>query len=91
MSSTDCAATKKYGEIPAIIEDELRRLGAPEDAIEHADSELEAIEQALRWARDGDLLLLIAHEKREAVLARMAQLEKAGWQPGEALPEAPGG
>ncbi len=82
---------RKPGEIPAMIEDELRRLGAPDGAIAHADSELEAIEQALAWAREGDLLLLIAHEKREEVLARMAQLVEIGWQPGDELPEPPGG
>ncbi len=82
---------RDLGEVPALIEDELRRLGAPEDAIEHADSELEAIEMALRWARRGDLLLLIAHEKRQAILARMARLQELGWQPGDELPEPPAG
>ncbi len=80
---------REPGEVPAIIEDELRRLGAPDDAIEHADSELAAVDQALRWARQGDLLLLIAHEKRGAVLARMAQLDELGWQPGDELPSPP--
>ena len=74
------------GEIPALMADELRRLGAPEDAIGHAGSELEAIEQALRWAQPGDLLLLISHEDREAVLARMTELETLGWKPGRDLP-----
>ncbi len=78
---------RALGEIPAMMEDELRRLGATDDAIEHADSELEAVEQALRWAREGDLLLLIAHEERQAVLARMAWLKEIGWQPGDELPE----
>ena len=78
---------RKPGEIPAIMADELRRLGAPDDAIEHAGSELEAIGQALAWAREGDLLLLIAHEERQAVLDRMTQLDKLGWRPGEELPE----
>ncbi len=77
---------REPGEIPAMMEAELRRLGAPDDAIQRADSELEAIEQALAWARDGDLLLLIAHEERQAVLDRMAQLDKLGWQPGQDLP-----
>ncbi len=79
---------RELGEIPAMMEAELRRLGAPESAIEHADSELEAIEKALTWARDGDLLLLIAHEERQAVLDRMAQLRRLGWQPGRELPVA---
>ena len=77
---------RKPGEIPAIMVDELRRLGAPEEAIGHAESELEAIEQALTWARKGDLLLLIAHEQRQAVLERMTELAKSSWQPGDELP-----
>ncbi len=77
---------RQPGEIPAIMVDELRRLGAPEEAIGRAESELEAIDQALAWARRGDLLLLIAHEERRAVLARMIELAKSGWQPGDDLP-----
>ncbi len=74
------------GEVTALMADELRRLGAPDSAVEHAASELDAVDQALRWAREGDLLLLIAHEERPAILARLAQLERTGWRPGRALP-----
>ncbi len=82
---------REPGEVPAMIEDELRRLGADAGAVEHADHELEAVEKALAWAREGDLLLLISHEKRTQVLARMAQLVEIGWQPGTELPGQPEG
>jgi hypothetical protein len=41
---------------------------------------------ALEWGRDGDLLVLLAHESREAVLAGLERLAAADWRPGEALP-----
>ena len=74
------------GEIPALMEEEFRRLGAPEEAIGRAASELAAVEQALRWARQGDLLLLIAHEERATILEYMAKLRDSGWKPGDPLP-----
>ncbi len=76
----------ELGEIPAMIADEFRRLGAPADAVETAPSELAGVEQALRWARPGDLLLLVAHEERGAVLDYVGKLAESGWQPGDELP-----
>ena len=78
---------RKPGEVPAIIEDELRRLGAPEPAIDRAETEMAAVRQALEWARPGDLLLLISHEERRAVLELVRRLRDRGWRPGEALPQ----
>jgi UDP-N-acetylmuramyl tripeptide synthase len=62
------------GEVPAVLTAELRRLGAAPESLEQAASEIEAVERALAWARPGDLLVLLVHTDREAVLAR---LEKA--------------
>jgi UDP-N-acetylmuramyl tripeptide synthase len=80
---------REAGEIPAILADELRRQGAPEEAVSIAASEMEAVHQALDWAKAGDLLLLIAHERRGAVLDLVSTLEESGWQPGEPLPGQP--
>ncbi|MCP3962278.1 MAG: Mur ligase [bacterium] len=77
---------REPGEVPDLMADELRRLGAPGEAIGRADSELAAVEQALHWAREGDLLLLIAHEERQTILEYMAKLRDVGWSPGKALP-----
>lgn len=77
------------GEIPAIIADEFRRLGAPEEAIETAPSEIAGVDQALRWARPGDLLLLVVHEERGTVLDYVGRLAESGWKPGDALPDWP--
>ncbi len=77
---------RELGDVPALMADEFRRLGAPEHALEHAPNELAAVEQALRWAQPGDLLLLITHEERERVLDYVKELARMGWQPGDDLP-----
>lgn len=62
---------RRPGEVPAILEDELRRHGFPAERIEHAGSELEGARQALEEARPGDLLILLVHTQREEVLAAL--------------------
>ncbi|HEV2855280.1 MAG TPA: Mur ligase family protein [Thermoanaerobaculia bacterium] len=59
---------RKPGEVPAILEDELLRLGAPPESVTRTDSELEAVREALGWARPGDLLVLLVHTQRDEVL-----------------------
>ncbi len=56
------------GEVPAILDDELRRLGARSEAIDFAGDDLEGVRAALAWARPGDLLLLLVYDQREEVL-----------------------
>ncbi len=79
---------RKLGEVPAMIVEELRRLGAPDEAIDVADSEFDAVKQALDWSRPGDLLLLISHEARTSVLTLVRELEEQGWRPGQTLPSS---
>jgi UDP-N-acetylmuramyl tripeptide synthase len=79
---------RSVGEVPAILLDELRTLGAPPDALDRADSELSGVTRALAWARPGDLLLLFCHAERDAVIALLRRLQDAGWTPGHALPES---
>jgi UDP-N-acetylmuramyl tripeptide synthase len=59
---------RQPGEVPAILEDELRRLGIPPERIERAGSELEGVNKALAVARPGDLVVLLVHTQREEVL-----------------------
>ncbi len=66
---------RRLGEVPAILEDELLRLGARREEVAHAATELEAVRQALDWARPGDLLLLLVHTDREEA---MAMLRRSG-------------
>lgn len=76
------------GEVPAIITGELLALGLDAGAIELAPDELSAVRAALAWAQPGDLLLLLAHSRRAAVLDLVAGLKRSGWRPGQTLPEA---
>jgi cyanophycin synthetase len=59
---------RQPGEVTAILEDELRRLGIPAERIERADSELEGVRKALAEARSGDLVVLLVHTQREEVI-----------------------
>jgi UDP-N-acetylmuramyl tripeptide synthase len=60
------------GEIPRLLADEFRRLGLPDAEIESADSEVAAVQIALDWAREGDLLVLTVHSSRREVLDLLA-------------------
>jgi UDP-N-acetylmuramyl tripeptide synthase len=75
---------RPLGEIPAILTDELRRLGAT--AVETAPGELEGVRQALRGAQPGDLLVLLVHAQRDAVLDLLGHLRDGGWKAGDPLP-----
>lgn len=76
---------RELGEMPALFEAELRRLGLDESRFSHASSEMAAVHLALEWARPGDLLLLLAHDARAEVLALVQALAARGWVPGEAV------
>lgn len=75
------------GEVPALLADELRARGAARSTLVLAPSELAAVRDALAWARPGDLLLLVSHEERTAVLALLDRLRASSWRPGTPLPE----
>jgi UDP-N-acetylmuramyl tripeptide synthase len=61
------------GEIPRILQAELKRLGFPDSKTEIRNSELEAARSALDWARPGDVLALPVHSPsaRAAVVAML--------------------
>jgi UDP-N-acetylmuramyl tripeptide synthase len=74
------------GEVPAVIEAELARLGAAAGSVSRAPSELHAVREALAWARPGDVLALFLHSQREEGLALLDALARRDWKPGEPLP-----
>ena len=78
---------RQPGEISDLLAQELRRLGAPPDAIQREESEFAAVRSALAWARPGDLLLLPTHAERGRVLGLLERLIQSGWRPGTPLPE----
>jgi UDP-N-acetylmuramyl tripeptide synthase len=63
------------GELPRIIVTELRRLGLPDSALSIRDTEVEAAQCALKWARRGDVLALPVHSSN-ARTTLAALLEK---------------
>jgi UDP-N-acetylmuramyl tripeptide synthase len=71
------------GVVPALIEAELKRVGAAPACLERHASEMDAVRAALRWARAGDLLLLTTHAERAAVIALLERLAGRGWTPGD--------
>lgn len=73
---------REVGEVPRILRRELQALGAGEDTVDFGDTELEAVKKALAWARPKDLLLLLCHAERDAVIELLTRLENEGWTPG---------
>jgi UDP-N-acetylmuramyl tripeptide synthase len=74
------------GEVPQMLRAALIEAGAPAHALEIVPSELEGVRAALRWAREGDLLVLGVHVERARVLALMNALGASSWKPGAPLP-----
>ena len=75
------------GDVPRIIGEALITLGVSPDQIEVAPSELDAVRRALRWARDGDLLVCPVHVSKAEVSALLQHLRDSGWEPGAPLSE----
>jgi cyanophycin synthetase len=74
---------REPGAVPAILEAELRRLGAGDERIGHATNEMDAVRQALAWAHKGDLVLLLVHSQRDEALALLDRLHASGWEAGQ--------
>ena len=63
------------GEVHAILKDELRRSGARDDQILYFERESDSFDDALHWARPGDLVILLALGGNAQVLTRLTALE----------------
>jgi cyanophycin synthetase len=66
------------GEIPRIIRAALLRAGIPESSLLMGESEIEAAESALNWARPGDVLGLLVHgaDARAALLELLKERQR---------------
>ena len=76
---------REPGEVPALLEAELARLGAPPEIVARASGEHEAVRDLLAWSRPGDVLVLLSHAERDAALGLLEELERRDWQPGQDL------
>lgn len=61
------------GEVRAVLESELLALGAQPAQIGRAATEVEATRAAFDWADEGDLLILLVHEARAAVMEEIGR------------------
>jgi UDP-N-acetylmuramyl tripeptide synthase len=59
------------GEVFAVISAELRQCGAREDQVVHHAEELDTLEAALAWAEPGDLVIMLALERSQALYDRL--------------------
>jgi UDP-N-acetylmuramyl tripeptide synthase len=76
---------RKPGEVPALIRQYLAEMDYPPDQIFNAETELEAVAKAFRWAQPGDLLVLLIYENRDKPLALIRKLQRENWRPGQAV------
>ncbi len=66
---------RALGEVPALIDDELHRLGAPSEHITHVPDVIAGIRAALDWMRPGDLLLLFVLTQRDEAFAVLREAQ----------------
>jgi len=78
---------RQEGEVVGMLRDRLRAVAYPDERVAVCDSELDAVREALRWGRSGDLLLLLVHSQRDETLRLLDHLQGAGWMPGDPLPK----
>lgn len=65
---------REYGEIFAVMRDELLACGATDDQIVHVEVELDALNNALDWAGEDDLVIMLALASSSEIQARLAAL-----------------
>lgn len=74
------------GEVSRILHSTLTELGMDEGAIKECATEEAAARTALEAAQEGDLLLLLVHESRGAIVELIRDLQQRRWKPGAPLP-----
>ena len=60
---------EKPGEVAEIMRDTYVSTGYKRRQISFTKTELDAVKSALRWAKPGDLILLLSHEQRDKTQA----------------------
>jgi UDP-N-acetylmuramyl tripeptide synthase len=65
---------REHGDVFAIIRDELLKEGASDEQIGYHQEELESLEDALQWARPGDLVIMLALGGARPVQERLREL-----------------
>ena len=65
---------REHGDVFRLIRDELLKCGATDEQIRHHQEEMESFEDALGWARDGDLVIMLALGGARPVQERLREL-----------------
>ncbi len=65
---------REPGEVPALLRDELLRLGLPAAAQDTAADEVDLLRRGLAWAEPGDLVAILVHVDRDEVQAELRRL-----------------
>ena len=69
---------REEGEVFAIIRDELVKCGAREEQIRYFGTESESFDAALRWAGDGDLVVLLDLGRDSDVQTKLKEMARKG-------------
>jgi len=62
---------REEGAVFAVIRDELIACGANADQIEHHMEEIDSLDSAMKWAQPGDLIIMLALERSQALLDKL--------------------
>ena len=79
---------RQPGEVVALMRKHLTAAGQAQTSIRVATSEVAGVRDALDWAQEEDLLLLLSHASRREVLHLLQTLVDTQWLPGTGLPAA---
>ena len=66
---------REYGDVFALIKDELLQCGATEDQILHFMTEIESLDAALEWAQEGDLVIMLALGGSQPIIEKLTGQE----------------
>lgn len=66
---------REHGDVFRIIRDELVRLGASTDQVEHNEEESETFASAFEWAEEGDLIIMLALGGAAPIQAQIREFE----------------
>ena len=62
---------REEGAVYGVIRDELISCGAAPEQVEHRMEEIESLDAAMQWAEPGDLIVMLALERSEALYAKL--------------------
>ncbi len=65
---------RAHGDVFRLIRDELLSLGAAEEQVRHYEEELQSLQDAIDWARPGDLVIMLALGGAAPVQQRLIDL-----------------